>query len=179
LCVPGENNGPQCLCPSGLSLLNDRRTCGSSPACDEENFACKTATSSDKDCIPKNWVCDGQVDCVDGSDEIDCPECRHDQFQCKNGPCIGKNLQNTALKVANKYLCCADLLWRCDGTPQCPDGLDELNCCPKDQFRCASSLTCIASSMVCDGWNNCADGSDESPMSCVHRRQEVILDFQL
>lgn len=33
--------------------------------------------SSNCTCVPLNWRCDGQPDCLDASDEISCGGCRH------------------------------------------------------------------------------------------------------
>lgn len=42
---------------------------------------------SDLNCKRK---CDGEEDCFEGSDEVDCPKitCGEDKFQCTNGQCI-------------------------------------------------------------------------------------------
>ena len=40
--------------------------------CTPEEFTCK---SSDGECIPMSWVCDGNADCSNGSDETTCSEC--------------------------------------------------------------------------------------------------------
>lgn len=56
------------------------QSCCSSPnkrqiekhVCTPEEFTCK---SSDGECIPMSWVCDGNPDCSNGSDETTCSEC--------------------------------------------------------------------------------------------------------
>lgn len=59
-----------------IILLTDGTTCL------EENFLC-----DDNHCIASSWVCDGDVDCQDGSDEVAtrCHNvtCGPQEFMCK------------------------------------------------------------------------------------------------
>lgn len=75
-------------------------------------------------------------------------------------PCSGYTCNNSR---------CINERWRCDGTNDCSDNSDELNCPPKtcssDHFTCNNSK-CIGINHVCDGDNDCGDGSDETP-DCV------------
>lgn len=51
--------------------------------CSAEQFKCNNSAN----CIPDVWICDGEVDCPDGSDELDCVQVC-DEFTCNNSVCI-------------------------------------------------------------------------------------------
>ncbi|XP_016987346.1 low-density lipoprotein receptor isoform X3 [Drosophila rhopaloa] len=115
--------------------------------CDEKQFQCRSG-----DCIPIRFVCDGDADCKDHSDEQikECKfieaTCSSDQFRCGNGNCI-----------PNK--------WRCDQESDCSDGSDEANelcnqTCRADEFTCGNGR-CIQKRWKCDHDDDCGDGSDE------------------
>lgn len=72
-------------------------------------FARRSALFSLCRCIPIWWKCDGQRDCLDGSDEpITCPQryCRLGQYQCMDGNCTSPH-------------------FICNAHQDCPDGSDE------------------------------------------------------
>jgi hypothetical protein len=97
------------------------------PTCGDNEFRCLNRFY----CIHNSWLCDGDNDCPDGSDEsvdrcaslqgegfgsisqvpgaIDGMQCRTDQFQCDSGDCIPGHLQ-------------------CSGKPECDDESDEKLC---------------------------------------------------
>ncbi|KAK6737082.1 hypothetical protein RB195_019650 [Necator americanus] len=137
-----QSYGPQELqsqLPSSGQCMADERACGNN------------------ECVKADYVCDGEPDCRDRSDEMNCPalrQCEPNEFKCHNQRCVQK-------------------MWLCDGDDDCGDNSDELNCgaqeagemCKKTEFQCRDQRQCVPSSFHCDGTNDCRDGSDE--VGCV------------
>uniref|UniRef100_A0A4W5PE74 Low density lipoprotein receptor-related protein 8, apolipoprotein e receptor n=1 Tax=Hucho hucho TaxID=62062 RepID=A0A4W5PE74_9TELE len=120
-------------------------------ACPAKDFQCRN-----RKCVAPIFVCDGDDDCGDGSDEEKCsiPTCGPHEFRCNDSECI-------------------PTLWSCDGDPDCGDKSDESmeRCsrrtepqkprCPEGEFQCGSG-ECVHLNWKCDGDADCKDKSDEA-----------------
>ncbi|XP_039253082.2 low-density lipoprotein receptor-related protein 6-like isoform X1 [Styela clava] len=96
-----EQNCPPCDSP-------DKFQCGTGMSAEDASQILNIVPWTDigaKQCIPVGEQCNGKADCIDGSDERNCP-CAENQFTCNNRHCISNKL-------------------KCDGVDNCGDASDE------------------------------------------------------
>ncbi len=136
--------------------------------CLEEMWACHNAYYRSK-CIPVKDVCNGDLDCADGSDE--------DPAMCVQWNC-----------TAEGWKCpdaarCIDRTLVCDGIFDCIDDIfgdpeyspdEDLAMC--DQWTCSGywksqdEVQCIDKKFVCNSQFDCLDESDENSTMCSQWR---------
>ncbi|CAK8686048.1 unnamed protein product [Clavelina lepadiformis] len=119
------------------------------PLCQPSEFNCKCedyAGGESRECIPQSWVCDGQPDCLNGADEIDC-RCDPGEYQCYDGGSV-------------RFYQCINDSKVCNTVSDCLNMRDEHNEKCRGGFQCNNGRY-IYASRECDGYRNCGDNSDE------------------
>ena len=121
-------------------------------------------------CIDRGYLCDGEFDCYDGEDELNCP--RRLRRWVLEDKC---NTTTEHFCITNGYLeeptvrrPCVPYAKAGDGSMDCIGGSDERNvfACPDRlmlglRFLCDNQTKCLNYTVVCNGIDDCQDRTDE------------------
>ncbi|KPP79606.1 atrial natriuretic peptide-converting enzyme-like [Scleropages formosus] len=120
-------------CSKGSSTAPGTFHCGGGTRCKAVCDPDKEHRCGDGRCITKDWLCDGDHDCIDKSDEVNCSCKSQGLLECHSGQCVPS-------------------AFRCDGDEDCKDGSDEKNC-----THLQSEVMCTPGHPSCMS-NECAQG---------------------
>lgn len=127
-------------------------------------FPGRKPCSNNSMCIRESWICDGDDDCGDNSDES--------ESRCSNTTCDVKEM-----KCASTGRC-IPIRWRCDGDDDCGDRSDEGgNCtttpkitCKQEDFTCKNGMwKLLHYSVPCRSVLHCAVGPLTTVRCCTVR----------
>lgn len=148
-----------------FSIVTHSQKLSQETECLHSGFKCKASQV----CIPSSWVCDGQKDCADDSDEFDCPN------NLKSGQ---RESLSTVTEPKRKDLITTTEIPAVRSSPvrltahylpplvgfhhfKYWNIFQQNSPCSESDFQCRESRVCIPLAWVCDGQWDCADNSDE------------------
>lgn len=124
---------------------NENHRMNETVMCGAGEFHCVTSI----ECIPTALRCDGQEDCMDGSDELNCTSVRPPEPPFAMGNVSDCEHPN---RVCKENGMCVRVAQLCDGRIDCPDGSDE-------GFQCELS--------ACLKVNDCSHACHDAPEGYV------------
>eukprot|EP00041_Stephanoeca_diplocostata_P035072 m.1225127 g.1225127 ORF g.1225127 m.1225127 type:complete len:2466 (+) comp24628_c0_seq2:373-7770(+) len=144
------------------------------------DLQCDEGTSAGVFCVPADFLCDSEPDCIDFSDEMGCPTPAPTQPPTMN-PTLFPTLVAPSHNPTN--IPTVSPTQRPTTTPshsptsrptRSPITLAPTNAaCPVDEFRCVDGF-CIPASFVCDGEPDCI--GDEDEVGCTDAPSDAPTD---
>nr|CAD7404502.1 unnamed protein product [Timema cristinae] len=112
LLLPDDCPPGQVACSEGIHCVTESQWCDGEVHCVD---ASDEKSCSCQDRVDSNRLCDGYFDCPQGEDELGCFGCSEVSFSCGDSS-------------HHKGVLCVPLIRRCDGHPDCSNGKDEEDC---------------------------------------------------
>ncbi|CAF1390961.1 unnamed protein product [Rotaria sp. Silwood1] len=122
----------------------------------------------DLPCITRYTLCDGLWTCLDGNDEVECPNTFSDQCRMNN---ISQS--HYCVNPTNGEMGCLPIQYAADTYVHCLGATDERYHCQQEypldydkRYKCWKSTICISPLQLCDCNPDCPLQDDESDLLC-------------